>query len=156
MFSFNLEKNFFLTFLKCWPSMDWEPVSCGLCVGGKARSSSRLSEAWAAWPPSIQQTWTPFPIFFSAFSSSRKKNQGRPICIQLFDRSACSGGKFCHCYLHWSHALQTPLMENWNVPSWTERMIYTGIEPLGRVIVMYAYPLQSHYNTNYKSQVHCS
>ena len=97
-------------------------------------SSSRLSEAWAAWPPSIQQTWTPFSILILVFSFSwRRKKLSCLICTHLFNRSACSGGKFCHCYLHWSHALQTPLMENWNVPSWTERMIYTGIEPLGRV-----------------------
>ena len=131
---FQFWKNLF-TFLKCWPSMDWEPVSCGLCVGGR-----HIGAAAGCQKPGLpglrlfNRLGHLFLFSFWVFSFSwRRKKLSCLICTHLFNRSACSGGKFCHCYLHWSHALQTPLMENWNVPSWTERMIYTGIEPLGRV-----------------------
>ena len=154
---FQFWKNLF-TFLKCWPSMDWEPVSCGLCVGGR-----HIGAAAGSQKPGLPGLRLfnrlghlfLFSFWFFSFSWRRKKLSCL-VCTHLFNRSACSGGKFCHCYLHWSHALQTPLMENWNVPSWTERSLLSLLSLLVVLIVMHACPLQSHYNTNYNSQVHWS
>ena len=71
MFSFNLEICF--TFLKCWPSMDWEPVSCGLCVGGRHGAAAGCQKPELPGLRLFNRLGHLFPFSFRLFLLPEKK-----------------------------------------------------------------------------------